>query len=74
MVRDCPQCKMINPPEAQRCDCGYDFAAGIVKGSYLTEKDQERFDQERAKKSRQFAVVSFLERMFRMRGKRAKAE
>lgn len=22
---DCPNCRLINPPEAERCDCGYDF-------------------------------------------------
>jgi|SRR3954466_11945981 len=22
----CPDCGLINPPEAQTCDCGYDFA------------------------------------------------
>ncbi len=68
MVRDCPLCKMINPPEAQRCDCGYDFTAGIVRESYLNEKDQARFDQERAKKSRRSFVETFLEQVFRIHG------
>ena len=21
----CPRCQLINPPDAMRCDCGYDF-------------------------------------------------
>jgi hypothetical protein len=25
---DCPSCGLTNPPEAPRCDCGYDFSAG----------------------------------------------
>ena len=25
---DCPTCGLANPPEAVRCDCGYDFGAG----------------------------------------------
>jgi hypothetical protein len=31
----CPHCGLINPDSAQRCDCGYDFACGHVKQSYL---------------------------------------
>src|SRR5580704_8732506 len=26
---DCPQCRLVNPDTAQRCDCGYDFATKI---------------------------------------------
>ena len=22
---DCPNCKLVNPPTAAKCDCGYDF-------------------------------------------------
>src|SRR5258706_150859 len=25
---DCPSCGLANPPEAPKCDCGYDFSAG----------------------------------------------
>ncbi len=25
---DCPSCGLANPPEAAKCDCGYDFSAG----------------------------------------------
>ena len=31
----CPRCGLYNPKSAQRCDCGYDFASGEVKTSYL---------------------------------------
>ena len=37
--KKCPNCGLINPPEAQRCDCGYDFRLGKVATSYLTSKD-----------------------------------
>lgn len=37
----CPHCKLINPPTAQRCDCGYDFASGKMKESYLTERERK---------------------------------
>ena len=26
----CPNCELINPATAQRCDCGYDFTKGLV--------------------------------------------
>lgn len=32
----CPKCQLENPPTALRCDCGYDFASGQMKVSYLT--------------------------------------
>lgn len=24
-MKECPECRLINPDAAQRCDCGYDF-------------------------------------------------
>jgi len=32
----CPNCDLINPENAVRCDCGYDFIAKEMKESYLT--------------------------------------
>ena len=32
----CPRCGLYNPESAERCDCGYDFASGEVKTSYLS--------------------------------------
>jgi hypothetical protein len=29
-MKTCPSCKLLNTDEALRCDCGYDFARGIV--------------------------------------------
>lgn len=31
----CPRCKLINPSEAERCDCGFDFISGKLEQSYL---------------------------------------
>jgi len=33
----CPKCGLINPDSALRCDCGFDFATGRVKQSYLSQ-------------------------------------
>jgi hypothetical protein len=34
---ECPRCGLFNPPEAQRCDCGYDFAKGTVERAYFRQ-------------------------------------
>jgi hypothetical protein len=34
----CPRCKLINPDEAERCDCGFDFRTGTVEASYLPKQ------------------------------------
>src|SRR5262245_46201413 len=41
MVQDCPKCGLVNPPDAQRCDCGYDFASRTVEKSYLGAEEIE---------------------------------
>ena len=41
-AKNCPRCGLVNPPSAQRCDCGYDFAVRRVAGSYLPERDRAR--------------------------------
>ncbi len=37
---DCPNCKLVNPPNTTRCDCGYDFQTRTIQQSYLTERDK----------------------------------
>jgi hypothetical protein len=39
----CPQCDLINPCTAQRCDCGYDFETKTVEKPYSTAKKENRF-------------------------------
>jgi uncharacterized RDD family membrane protein YckC len=34
MIKNCPKCNLINPPDAQHCDCGYSFTAEQVENSY----------------------------------------
>src|SRR5262245_35671390 len=33
----CPNCKLINPDTALRCDCGYDFQSGKMKDPYFVD-------------------------------------
>lgn len=37
---DCPNCNLVNRPNATRCDCGYDFQTHTIEQSYLTERDK----------------------------------
>jgi hypothetical protein len=39
-MKDCPNCKLVNPDSALRCDCGYDFPSGSMESSYLTARDR----------------------------------
>ena len=39
-MKDCPQCRLSNPDTALRCDCGYDFASGTTKQSYVTTTEK----------------------------------
>jgi hypothetical protein len=34
------QLQLINPNDAERCDCGYDFTAGEMKESYLEPRER----------------------------------
>src|SRR5262245_54183428 len=36
MAKDCPKCGLLNPPNAQRCDCGYDFDTGFGQNSRIS--------------------------------------
>jgi len=44
----CPECGLINPDTALRCDCGYDFATGDLKDSYLPPERLRALDPEPA--------------------------
>src|SRR6516165_11169956 len=34
-AKDCPRCGLVNPPEAVRCVCRFDFPTGRVLGSLI---------------------------------------
>ena len=40
MARKCPKCSLLNPENALRCDCGYDFPSGTMKSSYLQPEEE----------------------------------
>src|SRR5262245_33960955 len=42
MAKDCPKCGLLNPPSAQRCDCGYDFDRRQMERSYVEPKQLRR--------------------------------
>jgi len=35
---NCPNCDLINPPSAQRCDCGYDFKTQSMQMPYVRQE------------------------------------
>lgn len=39
---ECPSCRLINPPSALRCDCGYDFQLRKVVSPGPPDGDKER--------------------------------
>lgn len=41
-AQNCPKCRLVNPPDAQRCDCGYDFGSRSMQQSLLNPKELEQ--------------------------------
>ena len=39
---ECPMCGLWNPPEAQRCDCGFDFPSGRLLYSLVNPSERAR--------------------------------
>lgn len=56
-IMKCPHCKLINPPEAQRCDCGFDFATKKLEKSYMGAPPQSG---DRAAGNRDIAFGAFF--------------
>lgn len=41
-MKTCPSCKLINPVNAQYCDCGYNFQSGAVEVSHAVPDNQKK--------------------------------
>lgn len=41
---ECPRCKIINPPTAETCDCGYSFRLGTLVEGAQRKRGAGRFD------------------------------
>lgn len=48
MILRCPNCNLINPDSALRCDCGYDFPSQTMKRAFGPEGSPSRVIQKSA--------------------------
>jgi hypothetical protein len=48
---NCPKCGLTNPDSAQRCECGYDFAAEAAEDTQLPEAPAPRAKKTTAKQT-----------------------
>lgn len=52
----CPNCGLLNPPSALRCDCGYNFASQTIDQSYAVAGEK----YQKSKFFIQWAVFSLI--------------
>jgi hypothetical protein len=67
---ECPNCKLICPPDTVRCDCGYDFPTSEMKESCLSQEEQFSRRIERAARLTPLNIIFSL---FRLNGLTNKA-
>ena len=46
--KECPNCGLLNSPEAQRCDCGYIFLEDSARHQYLDKVNLANSQKERS--------------------------
>ena len=56
----CPHCKLVNPPEALKCDCGYDFASQTMGPSLLRDKQRPSRGERPSLTKAAYLIVSAL--------------
>ena len=42
MTKTCPKCRLINPAEAEKCDCGWSFVAPAPPSQSRSSKDNAK--------------------------------
>ena len=57
MSKECPLCGLINPPNAERCDCSYNFNRGTAGD---TEVPVSAKDRPRAYQGAAIAIALFM--------------
>ena len=57
---DCPNCKLVNPPAATRCDCGYDFHLQTMREPHLAESNEQVSVSRREVRTVWLCLFSFL--------------
>lgn len=61
MAKDCPKCRIISPDDAQICDCGYDYATGMLRrGSNEVDRGFRRIEDGQPYRFGWFTAVSYL--------------
>lgn len=56
---ECPECRLLNPPTAQRCDCGYDFQTQKMEASYIPGYLPPAVVRERGKRDMRIGGIVF---------------
>lgn len=41
-MKKCPECRLINPDEAEKCDCGYGFISGLINKDYYKPSSNKK--------------------------------
>jgi hypothetical protein len=59
-AKNCPQCGLVNPTEAQRCDCGWDFVSGSAQQPYLAKGTTDLRQRRRMAKQRLDYLIGML--------------
>ncbi len=44
-MKECPECTLINPDTAKRCDCGYDFETKILYANAYYREYRKRCEE-----------------------------